>query len=206
MSKTFRAGRAAAALGVGAAASFFAAYGGVKQAFRYQLDGRVIVITGGSRSLGLAMARQFLRRGAKVALLGRDPETLERARQLLAGKGTVFVRPCDVSNAEQIRAAITDIRQKLGEIDVLVNNAGTITVGPMDSMTADEYRESLEIFFWAAFNAASESSIFPPSAAKSASLTFCPTAWESLLWLAIARGCAQNSRETMCGSPRSFRV
>jgi short-subunit dehydrogenase len=94
------------------------------------------------------MARAFLHRGAKVALLARDPEALERARQLLAGSGTVFVRPCDIRNQAQVDEAIRDVRQELGEIDVLVNNAGTITVGPMDTMTEDEYRESLDVFFW----------------------------------------------------------
>ena len=99
------------------------------------------------------MARVFLRRGAKVALLSRDAEALERARQLLAGLGTVFVLPCDVRDETHIKDAIQDVRQQLGEIDVLVNNAGTITVGPMDNMTAQEYRESLDVFFWGPMHA-----------------------------------------------------
>jgi short-subunit dehydrogenase len=99
------------------------------------------------------MARAFLRRGAKVALLARDPEALERARQLLAGLGTVFVRPCDVRDEKQVAEAVRDVRHELGEIDVLVNNAGTITVGPMDTMTAEEYRESLDVFFWGPLHA-----------------------------------------------------
>jgi short-subunit dehydrogenase len=135
-------------IGAGAVAGLGLAYYGFRQARRYKISGRVVVITGGSRGLGLAMARSFLRRGAKVALLARDPEPLERARQLLAGLGTVFVRPCDVRNQTQVNEAIRDVRHELGEIDVLVNNAGTITVGPMDTMTAEEYRESLDVFFW----------------------------------------------------------
>jgi short-subunit dehydrogenase len=116
---------------------------------RYQLSGRCVLITGGSRGLGLALARQFLRHGAKVALLGRDPEALESARQLLAGKGTVFVRACDVRDRNQVEQAVADVHRELGEIDVLVNNAGTITVGPMDAMTLEDYQEALNIFFWA---------------------------------------------------------
>src|SRR5947199_2208850 len=142
------AGGATLALGAGTAAGSGFGYWGVRQALRYRLQNKVVVITGGSRELGLAMARVFLRRGAKVALLARDPEALERARQLLAGMGTVFVRPCDVRDEKQVSEAIRDVRQELGEINVLVNNAGTITVGPMDTMTADEYREALEVFFW----------------------------------------------------------
>lgn len=135
-------------VGAGAAAGLGLAYWGYKRSRRYPLHDRVVLITGGSRGLGLAMARGFLARGAKVALLARDPEALERARQLLAGLGTVFVRPCDVRDEVQIKEAVRDVRHEVGEIDVLVNNAGTITVGPMDTMTAEEYRESLDVFFW----------------------------------------------------------
>src|SRR5947199_4277622 len=147
------AGGATLALGAGTAAVIGLGYWGVRQALRYRLHDKVVVITGGSRGLGLAMARAFLHRGAKVALLARDPEALERARQLLAGSGTVFVRPCDVRDENQVKEAIRDVRHELGEIDVLVNNAGTITVGPMDTMTAEEYRESLDVFFWGPLHA-----------------------------------------------------
>jgi short-subunit dehydrogenase len=140
-------------IGAGALAGLGLAYWGFRQARRYRLTGRVVAITGGSRGLGLAMARAFLRRGAKVALLARDPEALERARQLLAGLGTVFVRPCDIRDEKQVKEAVRDVRHDLGEIDVLVNNAGTITVGPMDTMTAEEYRESLDVFFWGPLHA-----------------------------------------------------
>lgn len=141
-------GGAGFALGAGTIAGLGLAYWGVRQVWRYSLAGKVVLISGGSRGLGLALARIFLRRGARVGLLGRDPEALERARQLLAGQGTVFVRLCDIRDENQVKQAITDVRQELGEIDVLVNNAGTLTVGPMDTMTIEEYRESLNVFFW----------------------------------------------------------
>ena len=137
------------ALGTGGALALGLTYWGVRQSRRYRLRGRVVVITGGSRGLGLALARQFLRLRAKVALLARDPEALERARQLLAGKGIVFVRPCDLREQSQVQEALGDVRRELGEVDVLVNNAGTLTVGPMETMALEEYREALSIFFWA---------------------------------------------------------
>lgn len=142
-------GGAGLALSAGTALGLGLAYWGMRQSWRYKMAGKVVVITGGSRGLGLALARTFLRRGAKVALLARDPEPLERARQLLAAHGKVFVRPCDVRDESQVNQAIVDVRQEFGEIDVLVNNAGVITVGPMDTMTAEEYREALDIYFWA---------------------------------------------------------
>jgi short-subunit dehydrogenase len=142
-------GGSALALGVGTAAGLGLAYWGIRESLRYKLDGRCVLITGGSRGLGLAMARRFLHRGAKVALFGRDAETLEHARQLLSGHGNVFVRACDVRDRTQVEQAVADVRQQFGEIDVLVNNAGTISVGPMDSMTPEDYEEALNIFFWA---------------------------------------------------------
>ncbi|HEV2698593.1 MAG TPA: SDR family NAD(P)-dependent oxidoreductase, partial [Terriglobales bacterium] len=137
------------ALVAGITAGLGLTYWAVRQSSRYDLGGRCVLITGGSRGLGLALARQFLRRGAKVALFGRDQEALQRAQQLLAGKGTVFVRACDVRDRKQVEDAVADVTRELGEIDVLVNNAGTITVGPMDTMNAADYQEALNIYFWA---------------------------------------------------------
>lgn len=145
-------GTAALAAGTMAGAAF--AYWSIKQTRRFNLSGRTVLITGGSRGLGLALARVFLRRGAKVALLAREVETLERARQLLAGMGTVFVRPCDVRDPKQVQQATTDVRQEFGDIDVLVNNAGTLTVGPMDTMTTEDYEEALNVYFWGPFHMA----------------------------------------------------
>jgi short-subunit dehydrogenase len=133
--------------GMVAGAAF--AYWGLERARRYQLAGKCGLITGGSRGLGLALARRFLRRGAKVALLGRDPEALQRAQQLLVGQGTVFTRNCDVRDRAQVEQAVADVKRELGEIDVLVNNAGTVTVGPMDTMTVEDFQEALNIYFWA---------------------------------------------------------
>lgn len=83
-----------------------------------------------------------------MALLARDADSLQRAHELLRGKGQVFVCPCDIRDREQVERALADVRGQFGPIDVLVNNAGTITVGPMDTMTPEEYREALDVFFW----------------------------------------------------------
>ena len=141
-------GGAGLAVGGGTLAGLGLAYWGVRRLRRYRLSGRTVVITGGSRGLGLALARAFLRKQAKVALLARDPESLERARILLRGLGQVMVRPCDVRDERQVKEALAEVRGRFGAIDVLVNNAGTLTVGPMDTMTEDEYREALDVFFW----------------------------------------------------------
>ncbi len=142
-------------LGAGASVAAGLALWGIKEARRFQLRNCVVVITGGSRGLGLAMARQFLRRGATIALLARDSGELERAQASLAGLGTAMSFPCDVRDPQQVTEAIAGVRRELGEIDVLVNNAGTITVGPMDAMGPAEYQEALNIFFWASLHTTS---------------------------------------------------
>lgn len=146
-------GGATVLMGAGTFAGLGLAYWGIRESRRYRLAGKVVAITGGSRGLGFSLARVFLRRGAKVALLARDQETLDRARQLLAGAGEVLVRACNVHDENQVDDAMGEVRRQLGEIDVLVNNAGTLTVGPMDTMTAEEYRESLNVFFWGPYYA-----------------------------------------------------
>src|SRR5581483_1635009 len=116
----------------------------------YKLGGKTVVITGGSRGLGLIMAREFLRRGARVALLARDPGELQRAADDLRSWGNrVVTVECDVTQRDQVNRALDRVRGELGPIDVLVNNAGTISVGPMDTMSADDYRQSLDVHFWA---------------------------------------------------------
>lgn len=126
-----------------------AAYVAIRNRHRFKLRGRLVAITGGSRGLGLAMARQFLRRGSTVALLARDADELQRAKALLQAD-SVHAYACDIKDQNQVNKTIAQISQELGVLDVLVNNAGTITVGPMDTMSVEEYREALDVYFWGA--------------------------------------------------------
>lgn len=122
----------------------------LKRRRHYSLAGKNVVITGGSRGLGLVLARECLRRGASVAILARDKVELSRAHSELSRRGQkVLAMPCDVTDRSQVARAISEITEELGPIHVLINNAGLIHVGPMDAMTLDDYRESLEIHFWA---------------------------------------------------------
>jgi short-subunit dehydrogenase len=118
------------------------------------LSGRVVFITGASRGLGLEMARVFGARGARVALCARDADELERARHDLQTRGIdAFVAVADVRHRGEVERAVARVVEQLGEIDVLVNNAGTIEVGPFDSFTLDDYRDALDTHFWAALYA-----------------------------------------------------
>jgi NAD(P)-dependent dehydrogenase (short-subunit alcohol dehydrogenase family) len=116
---------------------------------RWDLANRTVLITGGSRGLGLLVARELTREGARVAITARDAATLTRAREDLAGQGaTVLALPCDVSDREAVERLVRETTQRLGPIDAVVNNAGTITVGPVDEMSVEDYEAALATNFW----------------------------------------------------------
>ena len=133
---------------------FLAARAAVRRSRWMDLTGRVVLITGGSRGLGLLLAREFGRRGAKVAICARDLAELDRAVEDLTGRGVeVLARRCDLLSEEQVKRTIECVTSYFGRIDVLVNNAGAITVGPMETMTKEDYLESVGLHFWAPLHA-----------------------------------------------------
>src|SRR5690348_10836503 len=114
---------------------------------RYELAGKVVLITGGSRGLGLVMARQLVAQKARVAICARDPDELRRAKADL-GDDVVTVT-CDVTDADQLERLVGEVHAQLGPIDVLINNAGIIQVGPMKLMTIEDYETAMATHFWA---------------------------------------------------------
>jgi NAD(P)-dependent dehydrogenase (short-subunit alcohol dehydrogenase family) len=115
----------------------------------YDLRGRTVVITGGSRGLGLVLARAFARAGSHVALLARDAPELARAAQELADSGAdVMTAICDVRSQVQVNAAIHAVLQRYGRVDILVNNAGTIQVGPLAHMQLADFHDAMAVHFW----------------------------------------------------------
>ncbi len=112
---------------------------------------KIVAITGGSRGLGLALAREFSRRGARVSICARDSQELERALDELAIEGReAFGIEADVRRREDVERFVAATEQRCGRIDVLVHNAGTIAVGPMQTMSVDDYRDAMDTHFWAA--------------------------------------------------------
>lgn len=125
-----------------------------KKGRHYDFENKVVLITGGSRGLGLVLAREFAAEGARVAICARDAEELAVAREDLENRGAeVFDAICDVRNQDDVIALIEDVKTRFGQIDVLVNNAGVIQVGPLEVQTQKDFEDAMAIHFWAPFYA-----------------------------------------------------
>src|SRR5215831_6900305 len=116
-----------------------------------RLDGRSAIVTGGSKGLGLAIAKEFAASGADVAILARDPATLADAKAEIGRKagGKVAVISCDVSKPAPIRAAYDQIMSEFGKIDIFVNNAGQSTRGPSETLTDEMWQADLDLKLFA---------------------------------------------------------
>jgi len=112
---------------------------------RFTFAGRVVLITGGGRGLGLQLAREAAARGAKLGLVARSAVELAAAATELRARGTlVETALCDVRDDDSVRLAFERIARSLGPIDVLVNDAGVIEVGPIDALTIRDYEDALQ--------------------------------------------------------------
>jgi NAD(P)-dependent dehydrogenase (short-subunit alcohol dehydrogenase family) len=139
-----------AALAVGALAAGGALIArGVRKARAIEFEGRSVVITGGSRGLGLVIARQFGEAGAHVTIAARNAAELDRARDTLAERGVdVSTVVCDLTVRSDALRLIDDVVTRHGRVDVLVNNAGVMTVAPIDHMTPGDFEEAMAVHFW----------------------------------------------------------
>jgi NAD(P)-dependent dehydrogenase (short-subunit alcohol dehydrogenase family) len=119
----------------------------------YSLANKTVFITGGSRGLGLVLARELTRASARVGLCARDGRELERAGENLASLGVApALAVADVTDPSQMHRAVADIEAEVGPIDVLINNAGIIKVGPISAMTREDFEQALAVNFWGAYN------------------------------------------------------
>lgn len=118
------------------------------------LRGRVALITGSSRGLGLAIAEEFGKRGARLVLTARDKDELERARWLLLRRHAadsaddILLVAGDLRQPEQAERVIQEATARFGVIDILVNNAGVITVGPIQNQTVEDFRDVMDSNFF----------------------------------------------------------
>lgn len=116
--------------------------------------GQSAIITGGSRGLGLALARELVNENCNVTLLARDEEELKRAKKELDkfNRGEVHIIPCDVTDNVQLSKAIHEAADLYDGVDLLINNAGAIVVGPWESMNQQDFEAQMKIHLYATMN------------------------------------------------------
>ena len=127
---------------------------GVRALLRYQrridLAGKVVVVTGASSGFGFRIAIRAAEQGARLVLASRSKDDLDAAAEEIrrATGAEVFVVPTDLTNEAEGHQLIRRALEHYGRVDVLVNNAGTIRVGPAQAMTGDDYRQVMDLNFW----------------------------------------------------------
>jgi NAD(P)-dependent dehydrogenase (short-subunit alcohol dehydrogenase family) len=117
----------------------------------YDFAGKVVLITGGSRGLGLVMARQLADEGATLVLLARDDEELEQALADIRGKipdVDVMAVQTDVRKRYDVERAVALVIERFGRVDAVINNAGIIQVGPVGHMALSDYDDAMNTHFW----------------------------------------------------------
>lgn len=117
---------------------------------RIELMGRVVVITGASSGLGLLLARGAARRGARVVVIARDGEAVDRVARELIDEGAVesMAVAADITDRQAVTSAIDQVISHFGRIDVLINNAAVMMVGPLESLTFDDLKNVHDVNFW----------------------------------------------------------
>lgn len=123
---------------------------------RFNFKDKIALITGGSRGLGLSLAWNILERGGHVALLARDESELNDAYRILRkdfAKSGIMTVVCDVTNRQQLKKSFQSVIQQFSKIDVVVNNAGAILVGPFATMKMEDFEAQIKLHLYAAIDA-----------------------------------------------------
>ncbi|RYZ77502.1 MAG: SDR family oxidoreductase [Proteobacteria bacterium] len=120
---------------------------------KIEFNGKVAVITGGSKGLGLAMAKGFAQSGAKLALIARDEKTLKEAAadvHAYSADAKVFIVRADVTKSEEIESAYAQIMKEYGRIDIVVNNVGASAAKPFESITDADWEADFQLKLFSA--------------------------------------------------------
>lgn len=122
----------------------------------FDLSGQVAVVTGCSTGLGVQMAKALASQGAKIVAIARRQNLIDEVAADIAkeyGVETLAVR-CDITSTEGVEAAVDQILEKFGRIDVLINNAGTGAVAPAEDITDDQFYNEINIDMFGTFRLA----------------------------------------------------
>jgi NAD(P)-dependent dehydrogenase (short-subunit alcohol dehydrogenase family) len=110
------------------------------------LTGKIALVTGGSRGLGLQIAEALGEMGAKLALTARKPEELEEARERLAGQSIEALGvPCDLSQPEAVAPMLSKVLERFGKVDILVNNAGATWGAPAEDHPLEAWQKLVNL-------------------------------------------------------------
>jgi NAD(P)-dependent dehydrogenase (short-subunit alcohol dehydrogenase family) len=119
-------------------------------------DGAIVLITGGSRGLGLAIASRFARKPVKLVLASRNRAELEQAQSTLLAAhphltpADFYLFAADLAQPSECRRLVAEAVAHFGRIDILINNAGIIEVGPIEAQTTEAFERAMQINFFAA--------------------------------------------------------
>src|SRR5579884_1129244 len=131
------------------AAGLAAARSAVLRVREVEFHGKVTLVTGASRGLGYLIARELGRQGCRVVICARDEAELERAAGALRGEGIdVHAVAADIAHEADVERMVRSAEEQVGPIDVLVNNAGIMEVGPFTSMTVQDFEDCMGVMFW----------------------------------------------------------
>lgn len=137
---------------LGAAAGAAAAYQITRRWPSWSLRGRVALVTGGTRGLGFLIARELLQQGVRVAICARDEEEVREAVESLQEHGRVHGITCDVTDADAVHAMVGEVMSVLGPIEIAINNAGQMMVGPVEHMQPRDFHHAMAVHFGGPLN------------------------------------------------------
>lgn len=131
----------------------------------YDLKGKTALVTGGARGLGFILAKKLASKGSEVLICSENQEDLNRAVALFEKENLVIKAIyCDLMSKEQIDQLIMQVKSEYSSLDILINNAGTIKVGPVQTMNQADFQQAMNLHFWAPFHLMAE---FMPMMGKS---------------------------------------
>lgn len=117
------------------------------------LNNKVVMITGGSKGLGFVIAKELVKENCRLALCARDMQELIDAREeIIKAGGNALISVCDVSDKDAVDTFVKKVIKHFGGIDIVINDAGIIMVGAMESFSMQEFESAMDVMYWGIVN------------------------------------------------------